>query len=313
MEMVAPPLAGGSGAKPKKILATSASSTNNKAKKGFLSDYASNCRVSDNLADSCRTLCKICGEAYVLTRMRTHTLAKHNIQITKYKEIHGPFEIIEKVFHKCYICGKLVLLDSDWLGGHIKGTHKMKEKEYKDKYCNYASSTNKFKVAEKINDVTKNVIKKKKEQKKISKAIKKATDSQDGHSLRSVQMTNFKGGDIEKIKKTEPEYIEQTFDDSDVEEMLLQEWNDEILKVSQPAAPQPTSVMPQDPRWCLNAGDSVVYKEYNYLGMDTDVGDMDMDQWFEEEYQEMGFCELMDDLDNILYYYTNTGFINRPT
>lgn len=30
-------------------------------------------------------------------------------------------------------------MDSDALGGHIKGTHKMKEKDYKEKYCNYAS------------------------------------------------------------------------------------------------------------------------------------------------------------------------------
>jgi len=75
--------------------------------------------------------------------MRSHTLSKHGIQITRYKEIHGPFEIIEKVFHKCYLCGKLVLLDSDSLGGHIKGTHKLKEKDYKEKYCNYATSKHK--------------------------------------------------------------------------------------------------------------------------------------------------------------------------
>ena len=30
-----------------------------------------------------------------------------------------------------------MLLDSDALGGHIKNIHKMKEKDYKDKYCVY--------------------------------------------------------------------------------------------------------------------------------------------------------------------------------
>ena len=30
-----------------------------------------------------------------------------------------------------------MLMDSDALGGHIKGTHKMKEKEYKEQYCVY--------------------------------------------------------------------------------------------------------------------------------------------------------------------------------
>ena len=41
------------------------------------------------------------------------------------------------VWHRCHICGKLVLMDSDALGGHIKGTHKMKEKDYKEQYCVY--------------------------------------------------------------------------------------------------------------------------------------------------------------------------------
>ena len=85
--------------------------------------------------------------------MRAHTQNVHNLQITKYKEIHGQFEILEVptlklphitcfysvqvVWHSCHICGKLVLMDSDALGGHIKGTHKMKEKDYKEQYCVY--------------------------------------------------------------------------------------------------------------------------------------------------------------------------------
>ena len=68
-------------------------------------------------------------------KMRSHTIKYHGIQITKYKDMYGPFEIIEKVFHKCHLCGKIVLMDSDVLGGHIKKTHKMKEKDYKEKYC----------------------------------------------------------------------------------------------------------------------------------------------------------------------------------
>jgi len=97
------------------------------------------CKLSDNLADSCRTLCKICGSAYTLTNMRSHTMKQHDLQITKYKDLYGPFEIIEKVFHKCHLCGKILLLDSDAMGGHIKGTHKMKEKVYKERFMtNYS-------------------------------------------------------------------------------------------------------------------------------------------------------------------------------
>merc|ERR1719318_700021 len=69
--------------------------------------------------------------------MRSHTMTKHGLQITKYKDLYGPFEIIEKVFHKCHLCGKILLLDSDAMGGHIKSTHKMKEKEYNERFMTY--------------------------------------------------------------------------------------------------------------------------------------------------------------------------------
>ena len=47
-------------------------------------------------------------------------------------ELHGPFKIIEHVYHKCHLCDKILILDNDAMGGHIKFTHKMKEKVYKE-------------------------------------------------------------------------------------------------------------------------------------------------------------------------------------
>ena len=38
------------------------------------------------------------------------------------------------VYHKCELCGKLVLLDGDFLGAHIKNKHKMKESVYYNQY-----------------------------------------------------------------------------------------------------------------------------------------------------------------------------------
>ena len=58
----------------------------------------SEAKISDNLEDSCKTLCKICEKPYNLTAMRSHTLSAHNLQITKYKEIHGQFEILQVPF-----------------------------------------------------------------------------------------------------------------------------------------------------------------------------------------------------------------------
>ena len=64
-------------------------------------------------------------------------MQSHGLQITRYKEVYGQLEVIEKVFHKCHLCGKIVLMDSDTLGAHIKRAHKMKERDYKKKFCIY--------------------------------------------------------------------------------------------------------------------------------------------------------------------------------
>jgi len=99
------------------------------------------CKLSDDLADSVKTLCQICQLPVTLTGMRSHTLLKHEIQITKYKELYGPFQIIEHIFHKCHLCGKILLLDSDAMGGHIKGIHKMKERDYKTRFMTYQAAS----------------------------------------------------------------------------------------------------------------------------------------------------------------------------
>ena len=42
-------------------------------------------RFSNNLADVCKTACKLCGKVLPLQRMRTHTKDKHGLGITDYK------------------------------------------------------------------------------------------------------------------------------------------------------------------------------------------------------------------------------------
>ena len=42
---------------------------------------------------------QICEKPYPLNRMRNHTKTAHGLQITKYKEIYGPFEILQVLFH----------------------------------------------------------------------------------------------------------------------------------------------------------------------------------------------------------------------
>jgi len=93
-----------------------------------------NCKISDNMADCCKTRCEVCGKTFSLVNMRSHTLAVHKMRITQYKEVYGPLNLLEEVWHACYLCGQLVLLDNDHLGSHIKSAHKIAEKTYKDQY-----------------------------------------------------------------------------------------------------------------------------------------------------------------------------------
>ena len=98
-------------------------------------DGASSYSVSANFADRCKTICKICGDVLFLSLMRFHTLSKHAMHISSYKKEHGALEIVKKIFHRCFICGKLVLWDNDKIGFHMKFQHKIVEREYFAKYC----------------------------------------------------------------------------------------------------------------------------------------------------------------------------------
>ena len=54
-------------------------------KKRHAADANVKFRFSNNLADVCKTACKLCGKVLPLQRMRTHTKEKHGMGITDYK------------------------------------------------------------------------------------------------------------------------------------------------------------------------------------------------------------------------------------
>jgi len=96
-------------------------------------------KFSNNLADYTKTMCKICGKKVNLTDMRVHTKKKHEMVITEYRNRFNQhhFDIIERVFHRCGICQKIILLDSDSVASHLhshKGEQKMTHKEYNEKF-----------------------------------------------------------------------------------------------------------------------------------------------------------------------------------
>ena len=90
---------------------------------------------SNNMKDSVRTVCRICDMELILTRLRGHTKDKHSITITDYKKKFNiqVLEVTEKVFHKCFLCSDIMLLDSDTIATHLH-KHNITHKAYNDKY-----------------------------------------------------------------------------------------------------------------------------------------------------------------------------------
>ena len=93
-------------------------------------------RYSNDMRDACKTTCQICKAAVFLTTLRGHTRNTHKVPIEEYKKVYGNHRnnIIEKVFHKCGICLKTVLLDSDEMSHHLKKNHSISHKNYNADY-----------------------------------------------------------------------------------------------------------------------------------------------------------------------------------
>ena len=103
------------------------------------SEDLKNFRFSNDPSDCCKTLCKICGQGYPLTAMRSHTRSKHDMVITEYKTKFNQtfYNIVEKVFHRCGICQNPILMDGDSIAAHLgsnKSTHQITHKAYNEKF-----------------------------------------------------------------------------------------------------------------------------------------------------------------------------------
>jgi len=111
-------------------------------------------RFSNDMKDVCRTKCKICGRIEKLTNLRNHTKTVHGMVITEYKEKFNQhyFDLVEKILHKCGLCGELLLLDSDCVAKHLmnnKMSHKMTHGEYNAKFMSLMVQSNKTTVVKK--------------------------------------------------------------------------------------------------------------------------------------------------------------------
>jgi len=80
-------------------------------------------QLSNDPNMSCRVFCNICDRLYFLSGLRKHVAHKHSLTYTEYKRRFGGDprrQIINSVYHCCVLCKKVVLLDTDELGKHLK-------------------------------------------------------------------------------------------------------------------------------------------------------------------------------------------------
>ena len=95
-------------------------------------------RFSNDMNDASKTKCKICYKVLRISRVRSHTKSTHGMSITEYKEKfkQHTYDLIEKVLHKCGICGEMLLLDSDAIAQHLNSnsSHNLTHAEYNAKF-----------------------------------------------------------------------------------------------------------------------------------------------------------------------------------
>ena len=91
---------------------------------------------SNDMANACKIICKICSKTVALNLMRQHTKFVHKMTIKEYRSVHGNYrnEMLEPIFHhKCGICSKDMLLDSYEIHKNTV-VHNLSLKDYNTKF-----------------------------------------------------------------------------------------------------------------------------------------------------------------------------------
>merc|ERR1712025_804740 len=101
----------------------------------FLSEETKAGRIySNDMTHCCKHQCRVCNKIYTLTAMRGHARS-HSITIKEYNDKYGSprDNIITEVWHKCKLCDKDFLLDSDEVHRHANW-HQMTLKEFNSRF-----------------------------------------------------------------------------------------------------------------------------------------------------------------------------------
>ena len=95
-----------------------------------------NCKLrmyySNSPLDSCRIFCCFCDKVVGLSSLGKHINNTHQVTFKEYKALFGnPWhQMIKLVFHKCCLCRKAILINTDDLSKHMKKAHQTSFKDY---------------------------------------------------------------------------------------------------------------------------------------------------------------------------------------
>ena len=121
---------------PKKITVNSSLKKKIKSSKPTITEKGHEMKFSNEMKNACKTVCLACNSPVPLTSLREHTRRKHNLPIEDYRKRYGnpKDNILEIIYHKCGICARPILLNSDDIAFHLRRFHKISHKEYNAKY-----------------------------------------------------------------------------------------------------------------------------------------------------------------------------------
>ena len=80
-----------------------------------------------------KSACKICGKKFYLGRMRKHTQSPNQMTTREYKDKFKQefYTLEDPIFHRCGVCQRILLLDSDSISNHLNNnSHGMTHSEY---------------------------------------------------------------------------------------------------------------------------------------------------------------------------------------
>lgn len=89
---------------------------------------------SDNTEEMCVALCQICGAA--LKYFRSHVKDVHKMTMSDYRISCGSTTYQKETYHRCKICYKVILFESDTIQRHLSKSHKTNLGLYRLEYLN---------------------------------------------------------------------------------------------------------------------------------------------------------------------------------